>query len=363
MIASLHALSSRRDSVTQDLMFTSVKIENFRGFKSAEAKNLGRINIVVGDNGSGKTALLEALFLTCGSAPSDSFRLDAWRGLYPNAGETISVNISPEDVRSGATWADLFWRFDLSNTIRVQVKGSPGRTFSIEPRRSSDSFGSGPLRAPFKFVWTPDKGKAFESVPEFVKGTVNFPNAPPGLPGMFISTAPVTASESAERFSRLSQTRSAELVIETLRAQFEGLQNISLQIAPGSPRPILFADLGSESPMLPLPLLSSGLNRWVAILAGIATFPKGAIFVDEVDTGVHAARLPSLWASLVQCARNVDAQLFASTHSLECLQAALPLVEAAPEDFRVIRCRRGGSIEVFGGDGLAAALAGSVEIR
>jgi AAA15 family ATPase/GTPase len=38
-------------------MLKSVKIENFRGFKSFELQQLGRINLLVGENNSGKTSI------------------------------------------------------------------------------------------------------------------------------------------------------------------------------------------------------------------------------------------------------------------------------------------------------------------
>jgi hypothetical protein len=36
-------------------MITSLHIENFRCFKSLDLKDFGKYNIIVGDNGSGKT--------------------------------------------------------------------------------------------------------------------------------------------------------------------------------------------------------------------------------------------------------------------------------------------------------------------
>ncbi|MGD1919625.1 MAG: AAA family ATPase [Pleurocapsa sp.] len=42
-------------------MLEQLKIENFRCFKSFELNNLGRVNLLVGQNNSGKTSIFEAL--------------------------------------------------------------------------------------------------------------------------------------------------------------------------------------------------------------------------------------------------------------------------------------------------------------
>jgi len=42
-------------------MIEAVELRNFRSFEKADLSDCTRINIVVGDNGSGKTALLEGL--------------------------------------------------------------------------------------------------------------------------------------------------------------------------------------------------------------------------------------------------------------------------------------------------------------
>ncbi len=45
------------------LIIDSIQIKNLRGFKNLEIGGLRRINVIAGDSGSGKTALLESIFL------------------------------------------------------------------------------------------------------------------------------------------------------------------------------------------------------------------------------------------------------------------------------------------------------------
>ncbi len=51
-------------------MLKEVEIHNYRGFKSYVVKDLARVNLFVGRNNSGKTALIEGIqFLTSGGGP------------------------------------------------------------------------------------------------------------------------------------------------------------------------------------------------------------------------------------------------------------------------------------------------------
>jgi DNA replication and repair protein RecF len=44
-------------------MIESLEVTNFRGFERLELHGLRRINVIVGENSSGKTAFLESVFL------------------------------------------------------------------------------------------------------------------------------------------------------------------------------------------------------------------------------------------------------------------------------------------------------------
>jgi hypothetical protein len=147
-------------------MITSVDIENFRPFKKAKLSDLARINIVVGDNSSGKTAFLEALFLASASNPQIPITLRQWRGL-----ETAQVTTTTDLY--DALWNNLFNDFDRSTNIDIQLRGSESDSRSLSmyfkketevtlPLKSNGGGGgeikSSGIYQPFVFHWKSPNG-------------------------------------------------------------------------------------------------------------------------------------------------------------------------------------------------------------
>ena len=105
-------------------MIDSVNIQNFRCFESVKLTDCPRVNIIVGRNASGKTALLEALFIASGSSPEVALRVKAWRG-------EASISSPSGDVHE-ALWKDLFFNFDLSRKIHIDLRESSGAFRSLD---------------------------------------------------------------------------------------------------------------------------------------------------------------------------------------------------------------------------------------
>ena len=82
-------------------MYTSLSIKNFRAFQSLEVEGLKRVNLFTGRNNSGKTSVLEAVYLLEGEHVTlRAKRLFATRGL-------AGVPFTKYSART-MSWATLF---------------------------------------------------------------------------------------------------------------------------------------------------------------------------------------------------------------------------------------------------------------
>src|SRR5437870_11860824 len=91
-------------------MIRSIDIHNFRCFKHLQLQNCRRFNVIVGDNGVGKTALLEAIFLALGSSPHIALRYRQQRGIDGRFGGS---RFAIEE----AMWRDLFYSGEWDKPI------------------------------------------------------------------------------------------------------------------------------------------------------------------------------------------------------------------------------------------------------
>jgi hypothetical protein len=130
-------------------MIRSIDIKNFRCYERLRIDDSRRINVVVGDNGSGKTALLEAIFMALASTTEVALRLRQQRGV-DSAFQATTSRI--EDT----FWGDYFYKGLIKgNRIEIELHGDgPEHRFlqlagvnssSERPFEGWPDFTSGPI--------------------------------------------------------------------------------------------------------------------------------------------------------------------------------------------------------------------------
>jgi AAA ATPase-like protein len=194
-------------------MIKSVEINNYRCFEKASLQNCQRVNVIVGDNGSGKTALLESLFMSSAPSPELAIRLKRWRGY-----ETNSFSGSLTDIEE-SLWGELFHNFEKQRSILITVEGSreQNRTLRINYRvrerwvaikTSGRRTAEKHRPTPITFIWTgPDRRPQIIPVTIDREGKLAFPiiQELPVESSYFGSNLTHMPGETVNRFSALNK--------------------------------------------------------------------------------------------------------------------------------------------------------------
>lgn len=116
-------------TVTRRVAFERVMVRSFRNLASIDFAPAGRLNVIAGDNGQGKTSLIEALYV---ASTSRTFRSDKLRDVIQEGAEQAVVRATVLGEASGSV--------PLRHEQRAVV-GPRARSFLIDgkkPQRLSD---------------------------------------------------------------------------------------------------------------------------------------------------------------------------------------------------------------------------------
>jgi hypothetical protein len=349
-------------------MIKEIGIQNFKCFERVQMDKCRRINILVGDNGAGKTAFLEAIFLALAGNAQVVIRARQARGLD---GLFSGIPRVIED----ALWGDLFYNFDIKNTVSVSLSGTGSETRSVSISKGLsntlvplENINAGKSTASFNFIWRNNNGQEFDGSPSFTGTTLTFPPEQEHLPDYFYfsSTQIGSAGENAGRFSELSKARRQREFVDLFVKEYPWIEDLSIEVVAG--QPVIHATLRDLKEKIPLNSISSGINRLLSILLVMASHPGSVVLVDEIENGLYYKHQESFWRWLLSFSSATDGQLFLTTHSEEWLRALVAVADA--DTIRQVafwRIERGekGKPEIFSfaGDDLKAGIEYGAELR
>ena len=354
-------------------MINSLEIRNFRCYESVSLSDLRRINILVGKNSSGKTAFLESIFVCGGLSPELALRVKAWRGL-------AVAMISDQAVIYRALWNDMFYSFDQRKEISVRLSGSPAVTRSLaigyreQPELIPIEVQKGTQQAEARqlitFAWTDGGGNEYVLQPEVVGSQLRAKQVSGKpiqiMPISFYSSASVPSpEENAQYLSNLSIKHEEGAIVDFIKKEFDFVQDLSVESY--SHAPTIYASVRGLAEKIPVNLLSTGVTKVLSLLLGMANQKGGVILIDELENGIYWDRLPFIWRGLLDFSRQYDAQIFVSTHSKECLEAASKVFNnGATKDVCVMRTERDNGTSIlrqFSGVDALGAVEDDIDIR
>jgi AAA15 family ATPase/GTPase len=348
-------------------MITSFDIENFRCFKQASLNDLRKINIIVGDNASGKTAFGEAIAMAAAAHPGLGARIRLARS------RSLPEQINWDRNQFESFYDDLFYNFDISSKIVFQFNDVENGHHKVEIYYDkSQSMAMGLLTsgfvAPLIFSRTDSFGNINTIKLEIDgKGGLKSEGNLEALPSFYALSATQLyhTIDIVNYFGEIKKSGEGENVIKAFQKEFPLIEDI--EILPDMGISSLYAKLRGVKKPRPLTIVSAGAAKYLNILLSIAFVKEGIVMVDEIENGIYWKKMPKIWQTLRNFCNYNNVQLFAATHSNECIQALLPIMNENVEDFSLIRTEVDNNgdykIRQFYGKSFRAALEKKGEVR
>ena len=326
------------------LHLSDLSIRNFRGIEELTIGRLGRVTLLGGRNGVGKTTVLEAVRVHGARAHPNVLRelLDTHEELVPSLDEDLDPIISPD-------YAALF-------NGRIATLGRP---IVIGPNSSSDDLAIHVLnlsdlppkqRARFERLSAEDDVQALRIeyrnekiyVPwlpfardwrfnrmrrSYAKGfrrgmlanwewpVIECESLGPGLP---------SNSKLARYWDGVVLTKKQELSLKALRLMSDAIEDVAVvgdEVARyrGIGRRVV-VKLRDHSDPVPLKSLGDGVTRLFAAGLALASSSGGFLLVDEAENGIHYSVQQDFWTMVLRAAHQHNVQVLATTHSKDCVE-------------------------------------------
>jgi len=307
-------------------MLSKVKIESFRGIKKCEINNLGKVNVLIGKNNSGKSSILDALCLTRCLFNESLFNELILQLLLRRKG----IERSTYALRS------LWHNYNTQKNIRIELSFKENINFNFEIIWRSDDRLNMLLEEPFHTLPSPIENKYVlgREIP-LTGGLSNFygesletvvrkyPQVHHFLHELvLIDDYLARKLERLETnvFSRILEPRLDKDLVRFLN-EIYGVNAEALTYTPLSPSSRYFVlAIATPKASIHIDELGDGAKYAITILSLCLLLENSALLIEEIESHQHAGAITKLLPYLMQTAKEKNVQLFITTHSFEVVK-------------------------------------------
>lgn len=328
-------------------MIHSLEITGYRGFDHFEMAGLGPITLLVGTNNSGKTSVLEALYLlaTAGD-PVALWTLMSRRGerlhderdpRHPQVELDVCHLFRGHEIKIGAKFHLTAKNQTPERTVTYSIGESDAKQHSPDLFPPEDDAPIGPRMAlhikggiAVEIPLTRRGGlvsDSFDTPRRYRRGVVDS-----AAPAQYISTDSMSSDELVRLWDKIALTDAEAVVLRALQCLDPTVERIAALSASryfGFPSRGGFI-LKQKNFELPIPIGSMGDGMWRMLAMAIAIMRSrgGVLLVDEIDTGLHYTVMADMWKLIAETAEANNVQVFATTHSYDCVKSLASICQS-----------------------------------
>jgi len=341
-------------------MLQSLKIEGFRGFQNFEMANLGRINLLVGKNNSGKTSILEAIQFLYAQNIDIFLETISYRGEFgwsesnlPSRTKVFEIcHLFPgHEIIPSKEIIIIGSRESHQESVTISVKSIPIQ-LSLFSDKNDDlnndnifddeewnklllSIRWSQSQKPIELELLANGTLARDSTRRMaslsrISHKIGIDNQ---IELKFLTPFSLTSSDMAALFDNIVLSPLEDLIIESLKIIEPKIERIASVV---SGKYLTSNNLGVRGGFLikiknhdqPIPIgsLGDGFWRMLGLVLAMVNLKNGILLVDEIDSGLHFTVMTDMWKVVWETAKKLNIQVFATTHSRDCWQSLAELI-------------------------------------
>ena len=325
------------------LHLSDLSIKNFRGIDHLSISRLGRVTLLAGRNGAGKTTVLDAIRVYAARG-----RPAMLTGLLEDREEiTVAIDEDGDDVLMPDVSA-LFYRREALHNAALSIGSSDERArlgivTSIMENISIDLKKAISMDTPMdskiiavKIIFR-DKERFFpwnmpirdlnlnriqlrkwqiEFLDDEWPSAIDCGSLGPGLPSNI---------DMVRFWDRIALTDSEDLSVQALQLVLGNAVKRIVVIGDDGPRAgktrrRVIVRLSNHPTPVPLKSLGDGAIRLFGVALALANSRNGFLVIDEAENGIHYSVQRDFWRMILQTAHKDNVQVVATTHSWDCVK-------------------------------------------
>ncbi len=260
-----------------ELFIKEIEIKNYKLFKDFKAQGFGRVNLISGKNNVGKSAFMEACYLV-----SQNYSLALEEIIFSR----YQLNILEDLLKSaGVEFVNNFIKEKINDLGSIEINNK-------------------------KILYDNSNKKRINNINLIT---------PIGI-----------SNYRFNKFYSVVIEKSLEDKVDSYINNFEKTID-RFRIIENQPK----CRKKSDKNFIDLNEYGDGLSKYISYLLSLINSENGILFIDEIENGIHYTNFDKLWEIILTISKEQNVQVFATTHSIECIQSYARVAKKLLEDKKI----------------------------
>ena len=270
----------------------NIEIKEYKLFNDFKADGFGRVNLIGGKNNVGKTAFMEALLFVSLNKEK-------------NIKDFITVLLSIDIYRN----YDFIYELHKANnnTYMKLILSSIKEIIDMKLKSNINDISIN-FNKELKITLNNKVYNTDDLNYIFIDTELNFTYN-------FVSSSYISSHQLTDLYDGVKLSRKRDKINEFIKLfdkdliEYDVIDNM----------PVCFSS--KLDSFINLDSYGNGLKRYIAYVCAIWANQNSYIFIDEIENGIHYTNFDKLWKIILTVSKNANCQVFATTHSKECIES------------------------------------------